>query len=224
MRGLPSPTSASTLARPEPYPGKTRQDQAELVKAGQIPRHPPTHNSDVNAKSSAKPIPSPRVTMAAKSPEKVFPEFNTVFLRMAMGEIPETYLELVLIKESLDSINRNLSVGLNPRRILDALRDRFIEFRQTNWQDSLLHIKDDFLIGKLELFLFQLAVAINDALEMSEAIAEAKAANAGAAAAEARAIAEAEAVAATEAEAQAQAAQAARAAQAAQAARAAQAA
>ena len=169
---IPSSTSTrqdpgSTLARPGPYPGKTRQDQARPGKypsktqqaprqdpvrpgkARQVPRHPPTHNSDVDAKSNTKPIPSPRVTMAPKSPEKVFPEFNTVCLRKAMAEIPETYLELVLLKESLDSINRHLRVGLNSKGILDALRNQFIEFRQTSWRDSMLHIEDDALEGEL---------------------------------------------------------------------------
>ena len=62
-----------------------------------------TYKFPGNLQSNGRPVLSMRVTMAAKIPEQVFPEFTTACLREDIKlEIPEMYQEFELLKEILE--------------------------------------------------------------------------------------------------------------------------
>jgi hypothetical protein len=49
------------------------------------------------------------------------PVFKTASLRKAKAEMPKTYLELVLLKEVLDSVNEHMSAGRNSKGTVEIM-------------------------------------------------------------------------------------------------------
>ena len=67
------------------------------------------------------------------------PVFKTASLRKAKAEMPKTYLELVLLKEVLDSVNKGMSVG-HSKGTLEimkaALHAQFNRY-EISWENSM---------------------------------------------------------------------------------------
>ena len=84
------------------------------------------------------------------------PVFKTALLRKAKAEMPKTYLELVLLKEVLDSVNERMSAGRNSKGTLEimtaALHAQFNRY-EISWENSMGYVSENVFDEFVDLYL-----------------------------------------------------------------------